>query len=438
MQKKQEIGGNWVANLSLGSSTSSTAERTAFQRGADAGIIFFAASGNSYDTNPVDGLAFPAGYPSVVSVGAIDATQTVASFSQRGPGLKVVAPGVNVLSTVVAAGVATNDGRAFGGTTPVIVRDSNGTTLDGYCLPAPNITGKFVFCGRGGNTLTTSFDGANNDLVFESKSALSTSVSVAFVVGGRSTTLSTTASGGTITINVATNSSGAATSTASAIVTLFQNSTTIGVRLADGNDGSGVVGAMSATPLTSEFPASVRGQIALIERGDLTFVLKVQNAQTAGATGVILYNNIDNPPLLSPAFGNFTSITSVPTFLPTIFISQADGKTLKTTPSANVTVSFGFEGWELESGTSMASPHATAVAALVWAAAPTASATDVANAVINTAKDLGDPGVDNVYGHGLVSAIDAAKQLNPGAFGSGGTPPPPVPPTGRVPGRRGH
>jgi subtilisin family serine protease len=85
----------------------------------------------------------------------------------------------------------------------------------------------------------------------------------------------------------------------------------------------------------------------------------------------------------------------------------------------------------------MATPHAAAVAALAWAAAPTASATAVTNAVINTAKDLGDPGVDTVYGHGLVNALDAAKQLNPGAFGSAGTPAPTVP-GGRVPGRRGH
>ncbi len=338
IQKKQASGGNWVANLSLGSSDSSTAEKTAFQRGSDAGIIFFAASGNSYDTNSVDGLAFPAGYPSVVSVGAVDVNQTVAVFSQRGPGLKVVAPGVNVLSTVVGAQVATSDGHSFSGATPSIVKNDKLDPLAGYCLPAPNASGPFVFCGLGNPT---------------------------------------------------------------------------------------------------DFPASVTGKIALIKRGDLKFVDKVKNAKAAGAIGVILYNNVDDPVVVSPAFGNFTTISSVPTFLPTVSISRVDGEALQTTPNATVTLSFGFEGWALESGTSMSTPHATAVAALVWAAAPTASATDVANAVINTAKDLGDSGVDNVYGHGLVNALDAAKQLNPGAFGSGGTPPP-TPPTGRTPGRRGH
>jgi subtilisin family serine protease len=82
----------------------------------------------------------------------------------------------------------------------------------------------------------------------------------------------------------------------------------------------------------------------------------------------------------------------------------------------------------------MSSPHAAAVAALVWSVAPTATAQQVNDAVLNTAKDLGDPGVDNTYGHGLVDALDAAKQLNPAAFGIQ----PPAPHTGRVPGRRGH
>jgi subtilisin family serine protease len=99
---------------------------------------------------------------------------------------------------------------------------------------------------------------------------------------------------------------------------------------------------------------------------------------------------------------------------------------------------YGYEGYELMSGTSMASPHAAAVAALAWSVAPDATAATVANAVINTAKDLGDPGVDLVYGHGLVNALDAAKQLNPAAFGNGATPAPQLPSGGRRPGRRGH
>lgn len=45
----------------------------------------------------------------------------------------------------------------------------------------------------------------------------------------------------------------------------------------------------------SEFPADAAGKIALIERGELTFAEKVLNAQSAGATGVIVYNNEEGP-----------------------------------------------------------------------------------------------------------------------------------------------
>ena len=132
---------------------------------------------------------------------------------------------------------------------------------------------------------------------------------------------------------------------------------------------------------------------------------------------------------------HFATPGAVPTFLPFVFISKPDGTALQSTPGATVRLGFGYEGWALESGTSMATPHATGVAALAWAVAPNAPATDIANAVINTATDLGDPGVDNTYGHGLVNAIAAGKQLNPAAFGISVQPPPK---SGRTPGRRGH
>ena len=251
---------------------------------------------------------------------------------------------MTVLSTFVAADVATNDGRTFAGTTPVIVTDDAGDLLNNFCLPSPNVTtAPFVFCGFGGSA--------------------------------------------------------------------------------------------------SDFPASVSGKIALIQRGPaapatgVKFVDKILNAKNAGATGVILFDHTAEG-LLTPALGNYSTPSSVPNFPPTVFISLADGNALKASPGATVSLGFGFETWALESGTSMSTPHAAAVAALVWAAAPTATANDVTNAIENTATDLGDAGFDNTYGHGLVNAFEAAKQLNPAAFGSGGTPEPPTP-TGRAPGRRG-
>ena len=48
VDKKKEIGGNWIINLSLGADEPSAAKQTQFQAAADAGILVFAASGNGY------------------------------------------------------------------------------------------------------------------------------------------------------------------------------------------------------------------------------------------------------------------------------------------------------------------------------------------------------------------------------------------------------
>ena len=118
-------------------------------------------------------------------------------------------------------------------------------------------------------------------------------------------------------------------------------------------------------------------------------------------------------------------------------ITQADGQALLATPSITITMTSGIEQFVLESGTSMACPHAVGSAALVWAVSPNSTNHNVSTALEQTAKDLGAAGQDTVYGYGLVNAFDAAKQLNPVAFSSGATPGS-GPVHGRIPGRRGH
>ena len=341
IDKKKEIGGNWIINLSLGSDTASASEQAQFQAATDAGVLVFAASGNGYDpAAPADGIAYPAGYPNVVSVGAVDSTNTVASFSQRGADLKVVAPGVSVLSTFVSPLVGTNDGRKFEG------------LRAGYTDDSPT----------------------NNDLTFSACPPNTTGISSTFV-----------------------------------------------------NCGLGG---------TTDFPASVRGKIALVQRGTNTFFEKAQNANKAGAIGVVMYDNKVEDAPFRPIFATpAKTAAAIPASVPFLMISQADGQSLLTTPTATITMSSGFESFQLLAGTSMACPHAVGTAALVWAVSPNSTATNVATALEQTAKDLGDSGKDTTYGFGLVNALDAAKQLNPAVFGSG-----PVigPVTGRMAGRRGH
>lgn len=69
----------------------------------------------------------------------------------------------------------------------------------------------------------------------------------------------------------------------------------------------------------SEFPATVAGEIALIERGELTFTQKVENAVAAGASGVIIFNNEEGP---------FTA-ASEPADIPAVSVSQEDGLRLR-------------------------------------------------------------------------------------------------------------
>ena len=68
----------------------------------------------------------------------------------------------------------------------------------------------------------------------------------------------------------------------------------------------------------------------------------------------------------------------------------------------------GYVSW---SGTSMACPHVAAVAALVWSAKPSATNYEVRAALIATAEDLGVPGRDDSYGHGLVQGKNAIDYL---------------------------
>ncbi len=78
-----------VINMSLGSSGTTTVESSAIAYAISRGVVVVAAMGNDGTSNP----SYPAAYPDVVSVGAIDSADHRASFSQTGPHIDVVAPG---------------------------------------------------------------------------------------------------------------------------------------------------------------------------------------------------------------------------------------------------------------------------------------------------------------------------------------------------------
>jgi subtilisin family serine protease len=68
-------------------------------------------------------------------------------------------------------------------------------------------------------------------------------------------------------------------------------------------------------------------------------------------------------------------------------------------------------------GTSMATPHVSAVAALVWSRNLNCTPLQLRNSLNKSAKDLGTAGRDNSYGFGLVQAKAADDRIK--ALGCG-------------------
>ncbi|PYQ60728.1 MAG: hypothetical protein DMF58_07190 [Acidobacteria bacterium] len=137
INKKHEIGGDWIMSLSLGASFDSPVEREAFARVIAEGILVTAAAGNRGSTD----IEYPAAYDGVIAVGAIDSADKLAAFSDHGPRLDVVAPGVRVLST------------APRGSIPVAaVTLMTGATLTAATIQGSSrgeVKGEYVACGIG-------------------------------------------------------------------------------------------------------------------------------------------------------------------------------------------------------------------------------------------------------------------------------------------------
>ena len=79
-----------VINISLGSFGNSPTLQAAIEYALERNIIIVAAAGNEQTTS----LAFPAAYEGVISVGAVDAENAQAYFSNSGETLTISAPGV--------------------------------------------------------------------------------------------------------------------------------------------------------------------------------------------------------------------------------------------------------------------------------------------------------------------------------------------------------
>ncbi len=198
------------------------------------------------------------------------------------------------------------------------------------------------------------------------------------------------------------------------------------------------------------------GNIALIDRGDCIFTVKVYNAQLAGATGVLIANTATGP------FGGLGGTNPLIT-IPSVMITYADGQALRGAGvtvhmdndivfggSADTLASFSSRGPQREpdgtnvglkpdiaapgfgisstalgtgsgavdySGTSMASPHVAGAVALLRQQHPTWSVAEIKALVMNTATHhvyRGNNQTPPIYGPARagVGRLDVANASN--------------------------
>jgi subtilisin family serine protease len=139
--KSYKIG---VVNLSLGSGSFTDPQTSAqlsdeFSTLHADGIFVTAASGNSNDQSagPIasDGVAYPAADPNVFAVGAVDSSDVITTWSQRGDELDLLAPGVNIVMPQRGGGFVTEDGTSFASPyvagTAALIRQSDPTARSG-------------------------------------------------------------------------------------------------------------------------------------------------------------------------------------------------------------------------------------------------------------------------------------------------------------------
>ena len=214
----------------------------------------------------------------------------------------------------------------------------------------------------------------------------------------------------------------------------FETATTATLVDVDTVDGSGI-GELCSTADVTPVDA-LAGKIALVIRGTCSFSTKIDNADTLGAVGVLIFNHADGG-------DTYVSMATGATTLPAGFMTNSDGITLRGFNNTEVTVgpdtdvtstvfgspdtvasfsSRGPRGYDSKlkpeitapgvaiyaalmgstsygtslDGTSMASPHVAGTAALVRQAHPDWTVEEVKAAIMSTAVDL-DPSDTDGY-----------------------------------------
>ncbi len=148
------------------------------------------------------------------------------------------------------------------------------------------------------------------------------------------------------------------------------------------------------------------GFVAYVRHGQVPTDVAMVNVMKQGARAVIFGN-------AHPEGG--VDILAMPRrgqWVPAVTITQAGGTVLHRMLGELARVSMVPADYTYMSGTSMATPYVSGVAALLLSARPSATPDQVKHALLTSAKDLGPAGYDEGYGHGLVQARQALEVLS--------------------------
>lgn len=313
---KCQDAGAQIISMSLGGGGANSVEENAFNQFTANGGLVIAAAGN--DGNAV--RSYPAGYKSVMMVGANDSDNQIASFSQ-----------------FPSCTVETGRGKRI--TTE---------TADGYCVE---------------------------------------------VTAGGVDTLSTYPGGGATLASLSADDAGYAASSMENSGSVSSSTYYFGL--------GGVVDTAAA------------GNICVIDRGDFSFYDKVRNCEDSGGLGAVIINNESG--MLYGTLGVTNDTT-----IPVVGVALEDRASL--VGASSISIVIGASDYGYMSGTSMATPGVSGVAALVWSNFPTCTGTEIRDALKATAEDAGVSGKDEYFGYGIVKARAAVDylQANPCAGGAGG------------------
>lgn len=136
------------------------------------------------------------------------------------------------------------------------------------------------------------------------------------------------------------------------------------------------------------------------------------SAFASGILNVAAAGNDGNSSMSYPAsYGSVMSVAAVDSAGSVANFSQYNSQVEIAAPGVGVNSTYNDGGYKSLSGTSMAAPHVSGVAALVWGNNPNCTVQQLRNGLNTSAQDKGSNGRDNYYGHGIVKAKDADNYL---------------------------